>query len=94
MRDFVACIDELSQLVSIAEQKKEFLRRLRLDCTRLPLKSGLDHDLPQYDSPEAKMTMKRVDWAMNLIEVQYAGLPAMIEDLRISLNTVSLLSLE
>ena len=32
VREYVACMDELSQIYSISEQKIEYLRKLNVDC--------------------------------------------------------------
>lgn len=35
VREYVACMDELSQIYSISEQKIEYLRKLNVDCEAL-----------------------------------------------------------
>ncbi len=83
VREYVACMDEISQIYSIYEQKLDFLDRLRKNC-------GLLEDEHNVASAGQKKAMiEQIDWAVNQLRSNHEGLPRTLHDLRNSLDDVS-----
>ena len=95
-------MDEVSQIYSISERKLEFLTRLRRDCDSM-IESTEGTDLsaaelndnlrlqPTADNHTRNLTTNMVDHAISRIKADNEELPKMLNDLRNSLDDVSLL---
>lgn len=85
MRDYVACIEEISQIISISNRKLDFLERLRQDCVAL----DMDNDINIDDSAHEMTAVQRIDWATDLIKKNYSHMQRTRDDLKLSLDVVS-----
>ena len=100
VREYVACMDEVSQIHSIAERKIDFLERLRQDC------EVVEEDAEQPEEPVddynviaspglsadphiRKLMIQRIDKAIQYIKANHERLPGTLNDLRNSLDDVS-----
>ncbi len=100
VREYVACMDEISQIYSISERKVDFLERLRRDCGALEEVSeqqegpAEDRNVLELPRPSAnartrELMIRRIDRAIHQIKANHEGLPGTLNDLRNSLNDVS-----
>lgn len=77
VREYVSCIDEISQIYDISEQKIKFLNTLREQ-----LKSQI------IETPRDLIMTHRIDWAIDSIRNDNENLPRLLHDLKSSLNVV------
>ena len=93
VKEFVHCMDEISQLYSISEQKIEYLNKLREDCETLepPAPRKIDvgtHGIHgTYDY--RRDMIDRIDGAIKLIKSNHELMPRILGDLKGSLDVVS-----
>lgn len=87
VREYVSCMDEISQINEISMQKIEFLGKLREHCKSLKL-ARLHHILGSIN--EKSLLVQRVDEAVKQIEKDNENLPRLINDLKTSLDVVTL----
>lgn len=95
VREYIACMDEVTQLHSIYEQKLDFLSKLRKDCEVIQNSSGPDTFGDQNqasttgnDCEPSKTMTEQVDWAVDQLKANHEGLPRTLTDLRNSLDDV------
>lgn len=87
MKEFVDCMDEISQLCSISEQKIEYLNKLRGDCQTLESSTpGKVHELTESYRSEM---IDRIDEAVKIIRSNHELMPRILGDLKGSLDVVS-----
>ena len=87
MKEFVDCMDEISQLCSISEQKIEYLNKLRGDCETLePPAPSKVHGLTESYRSEM---IDRIDEAIKIIRSNHELMPRILSDLKGSLDVVS-----
>lgn len=80
-------MDEISQLHSIAEQKIEYLNKLRGDCKTLEPSSPMKvHGLTERYRSEM---IDRIDEAIKIIRSNHELMPRILGDLKGSLDVVS-----
>ena len=90
MREYVACMDKVSQIYSIYEHELEFLEKLRKDCKFLEIKPQADMTkLHNGDGNTGKSTTEQTDWAADQRRSSHEGLPRTYNDLRNLLDDVS-----
>ena len=95
VREYVVCMDEMSQIYSIYEQKLEFLEKFRKDCEMFLEKepnaatTGLTTSLHEGFGNTGKAMAEQIDWAIDLLRSNHEGLPRTLNDLRNSLDDVS-----
>lgn len=90
VREYLACMDEISQIYSIYEHKPEILERLRKAC-ELPEnepKAAMSRLLQRFDNT-CKTKSKQIDLALNQLRSNHEGLPRTLNSLRTSLDDVS-----
>ncbi|KAF6228798.1 hypothetical protein HO173_011646 [Letharia columbiana] len=85
VREYVSCMDEISQINEISMQKIEFLGKLREHCKSLKL-ARLHHILGSIN--EKSLLVQRVDEAVKQIEKDNENLPRLINDLKTSLDVL------
>ena len=89
VRDYGTCIEELSKLQSlIVDNKREFLSLLRKDCIDLADKYCHDEKVGLDDSDPLQMMPARIDWARRIIDENSKRLPAIMSELKSSLDVV------
>ena len=87
MKEYVDCMDEISQLCSISEQKIEYLNKLRGDCETLePSAPRKAHGLTESYRSEM---IDRIDEAIKIIRSNHELMPRILGDLKGSLDVVS-----
>ena len=100
VREYVACMDEVSQILSISERKIDFLERLKQDYAILEDSEQSDslreyrdeHELPRpsTDMRSHELIIRRIDNVIRHIRVNHEGLPGTLNDLRNSLDDVTM----
>ena len=87
VKEYVDCMDEISQLYSISEQKIEYLNKLREDCNTLgpPAPGKADG---ARETRRCYM-IDRIDEAIKLIKSNHELMPRILGDLKGSLDAVS-----
>lgn len=89
IRDYAACIDEISKLQSlIVDNKREFLSLLRKDCIDLADKYCHEENTVLDDSHPLQKIPARIDWALRIIDENSKRLPAIMSELKSSLDVV------
>ncbi|KAI4109394.1 MAG: hypothetical protein L6R37_000551 [Teloschistes peruensis] len=99
VRDYISCLDELSQIQSVAKRKIDFLDRLRWDIESNPMnKNSLnlpdltdlsnERVLVSADADTMQITIKLIEDAITYVQKEHAELPEMMEDLKSSLHDV------
>ena len=87
MKEFVDCMDEISQLYSISDQKIEYLNKLREDCEILEASAPRKvHELAESYRREM---IDRIDKAIKIIRSNHKLMPRILGDLKGSLDVVS-----
>ena len=86
VREYVACMDELSQIYSISEQKIEYLRKLKVDCEALVTEaSNYKNEILES---ERRDMVDRIDWAIKTLRSNHERIPSILGDLKSSLDVV------
>ncbi|KAL9578827.1 MAG: hypothetical protein Q9203_006951, partial [Teloschistes exilis] len=97
VRDYISCLDELSQIQGVAKRKIDFLDRLRWDIASNPMNKN-SRNLPNLtdlsnervlasaDANNMQITTKLIEDAIAYIQKEHAELPEMMEDLKSSLH--------
>ena len=85
MKDYIGCIDDVSQLQDILEQKKQLINDLKKDCT------DLERILPAKESNQLPLQSISglVDSTLRIMNRENDRLGPMMRDLRSSLDVVS-----
>lgn len=75
VREYVSCMDEMSQIYDISRQKIEFLRKL--------------HDFyKDFGELYWRTLNEQINWAIMKIENDNKNLPLLVNDLKASLDVV------
>ena len=90
VREYVACMDEISQIYSIYEQKLEFLKKLGGTCRVFESEQNQARAVQREEPGITGKTMtEQIDWAVSTLRSNHEGLPRTLKDLRNSLDDVS-----
>ena len=87
MKEYVDCMDEISQLYSIAEQKIEYLNKLRGDCETV--EPSTPREVHGFTESYRGEMIDRIDEAIKLIRSNHELMPRILGDLKGSLDVVS-----
>lgn len=92
VRDYIACIEELSTISKVLARKRSFLQRLRMDCIELELNLKAENMIKSCRSEdpiklEGSM-VERVDWALDIVMEQDDFIRSILEDLQGSMQAV------
>ena len=100
VREYVACMDEVSQILSISERKIDFLERLKQDYAILEdseqpdslteYRNAQELPRPSTNMRSHELMVRRIDNAIQHIKVNHEGLPGTLNDLRNSLDDVTM----
>lgn len=83
-------MDEISQIYGISERKIDFLERLKKNCVKMQ-EDGVVTQMPTASPPEIRqLFLSMIDGAMSDIKEDNQTLPSTINELRNSLDDVSL----
>ena len=85
VREYVSCMDEISQIYDISRQKIEFLRKLRDHYREVVPVSG---DATQNLHGKNILLTERIEGAIEKIEKDNKNLPRLLNDLKASLDVV------
>ena len=95
VQEYIDCMDEVSQIYNISERKIEFLERLKQAFTVLaePPNVANDQRSPRsaIDKHTRDLVSQRIDGAIRGIQANHEHLPGILQDLRNSLDDVSIL---
>ncbi|KAL8692000.1 MAG: hypothetical protein Q9218_002892 [Villophora microphyllina] len=92
VRDYISCMDEMSQIQGIARRKIDFLERLRRDCENLKQYTDPANRHPgltgnaDADADTIQLIVKLIENAIASIRAEHAEFPEMLEDLKSSLH--------
>ncbi|KAL8665085.1 MAG: hypothetical protein Q9202_002485 [Teloschistes flavicans] len=98
VRDYISCVDELSQIQGVAKRKIEFLDRLKWDCQNIRTnivstdslanltKSPNERRAASADADTVQVTVKLIEDAIVYVQKEHAELPEMMDDLKSSLH--------
>ncbi|KAL8898273.1 MAG: hypothetical protein Q9207_006790 [Kuettlingeria erythrocarpa] len=98
VREYVSCMDEISQIYGIAQRKLEFLERLRRDFEGIRTAPTATDVLAEYidnlgersppaaDTQTCDVAIKTIEYAIGRIKAQHEALPGILDDLRSSLH--------
>lgn len=90
VREYAACMDEISQIHDICEQKSDFLRKLSLDCRETETPLAESGRRAPSTGPSKETLIQRVDDAIKILEEPVNQLPRLLKELKSSLDVVSL----
>ena len=86
VREYVSCMDEISQIYDISRQKVEFLRKLR-EHYEVVQESYWGDGIHSLQDKDVLLT-EQIDGAMRRIEKDNENLPRLVNDLKASLDVV------
>ena len=86
VREYVSCMDEISQIYEISRQKIEFLRKLR-DHYKI-IQEFYWGDATQSLHGKDVLLTERIEGAIEKIEKDNENLPRLLSDLKASLDVV------
>ncbi len=92
VREYVSCMDEISQIYDISVQKIEFLGKLREHCEVLERQNFNDASYSRLNQDDHLLTA-RIDGAVKQIKKDNENLPRLLNDLKASLDVVMIPSL-
>ena len=87
--EYVSCMDEICQIHESSLQKIEFLGKLREHCETLE-KSYYDEATYRQVLERGELLTERIDEAVSHIRKNSENFPSLINDLKSSLNVVSM----
>ncbi|KAL8670641.1 MAG: hypothetical protein Q9168_004835 [Polycauliona sp. 1 TL-2023] len=100
VREYLACIDELSQLLSISQRKIDFLAKLKRDFENGPSNDGATESVSESDDDgnpllatdhqTSEVAVQTINKIIDRIKLDHEELPQIMEDLKSSLNDASL----
>ncbi|KAL9628878.1 MAG: hypothetical protein Q9204_005599 [Flavoplaca sp. TL-2023a] len=100
VREYLSCIDEVAQLLSISERKIDILHRLKRDFEDAPQGRTADDSVDESDSDiqpvlstdnqTSCLAIRSIDNAINRIKVDHEELPKIMDDLKGSLHDAGL----
>ncbi|KAI9794126.1 MAG: hypothetical protein M1833_000438 [Piccolia ochrophora] len=83
VQDYIACVDELTTIVSILNKNLDFLDRLKQDCERME-----EEELSAPNCPKGKRTVERVIWAISVVKDNHDQLQSLLNDLESSMQAL------
>ncbi|KAL9017489.1 MAG: hypothetical protein Q9185_005202 [Variospora sp. 1 TL-2023] len=98
VREYISCMDEISQIHSIAKQKLDFLEKLKRDfedilanptvADRIAQQADVprDRSVPVADARTCELAIQSIKNAMGRINVDHEELPGILSDLKSSLH--------
>ncbi|KAL8979369.1 MAG: hypothetical protein Q9205_005279 [Flavoplaca limonia] len=97
VREYLSCIDEVSQLLSISQRKIDILHKLKKDFEDAPQSHAANDSVSESDSDDLQpvlttdhqtstLAIRSIDNAINRIKVDHEELPKIMEDLKGSLH--------
>ncbi|KAI4269764.1 MAG: hypothetical protein LQ337_007085 [Flavoplaca oasis] len=97
VREYLSCIDEVSQLLSISQRKIDILHKLKKDFEDAPQSHAANDSVSESDSDDIQpvlttdhqtstLAIRSIDNAINQIKVDHEELPKIMEDLKGSLH--------
>ncbi len=90
VRGYIACMDEISKIHDIFEQKLDFLKKLALHCRKMDTPLVESGSIGPSTGPSEETLIQKVDDAIEILQEPSDQLPRLLKDLTSSLNVVSL----
>ncbi len=87
VREYVSCMDEISQIYDISVQKIELLGKLREHCEILERQNFDDTSYSRLNQDDHLLSA-RIDGAVKQIKKDNENLPRLLNDLKASLDVV------
>jgi hypothetical protein len=87
VREYLACIDELTTICLILARKIELFEGLKRDCRKFERDDIMARREP--DDPEGISAEARATWAIMMVKGQHDACKKLLADLQLSMNAVS-----
>ncbi|KAL9045450.1 MAG: hypothetical protein Q9214_001504 [Letrouitia sp. 1 TL-2023] len=88
VREYAACIEEISKLQRLIDNKREYLSLLRKDCVELADRYCQDEKAVSDDLNPLQRMPARIDWARRIVDENSKRLPATMSELKSSLDVL------
>lgn len=86
VREYLACVDELTTIKIILHKKLELFQGLLLDAKKFEAEDFLGRN--EADNPNGESSQERVVWALGMVKSQHECFERLLIDLKQSMNAV------
>lgn len=86
---YVFCMDEISQIHDLCEQRQEFLKRLASDCREMEMLVREPGRIAASTGPKKEWVIQDLENAIEILQKPLDQLPRLLKDLKSSLDVVS-----
>ena len=86
VREYLACVDELTTIKLIMQKKVEHFGTLLQDVKKFEAEDSQAGIEPNY--PDGETSLARVTWAARMIKAQHDSIDRLLLDLKQSMNAV------